>query len=203
MKNKTLLALVAGFVVGTVWLVGIRFVTYKNDHVHYHANFALYINGQRDEFNNFTFYEEVQSCGTDEHNDPKTRVHMHDNVNHTVHVHDNGATWGHFFANLGYTLGNDLIKTDSDGYIDGVSENKLTFILNGKEEEAIANRTIQSEDALLISYGNEDSSVLNQRFGAITKDAGEYNQKNDPASCAGSKPLTTTERLKKAIGIED
>ncbi len=199
--KKIMYGVVAGFVLGLLWLVGLRFVTYQPDDTHYHANFALYVNGKRDEFKNFTFYEEVQSCGTNEANNPKHRVHMHDHINRVAHVHEEGVMWSHFFTNLGYLLGDDLIKTDQGMFVDGQEGNKLTFVLNGKPTNTIANKHIESEDTLLISYGQEDGEILRQRYDAIIKDAADYNQRPDPASCSGTKELTPLERLKKAIGI--
>lgn len=201
LSKRIVLALGIGFLLGTLWLIAARFITYKSDNTHYHSNFALYINGQRDEFKNFTFYEEVQACGSDEKNEPKHRTHLHDNVNHIIHVHEPGVMWGHFFANIGYTLGDDLIKTDAGLFIDGQEDTKLTFILNGQEVNNIANRHIKSEDTLLINYGKDDETTLKQRYDGITKDAAEYNKRNDPSSCTGSKELTFTERLKEAVGI--
>lgn len=199
-RQKLTLAVVLGFLLGVVWLVALRFFTYVNPNVHYHANFALYINGQKDEFKNFTFYEEVQSCGSDEVNNPKTRVHLHDNQPEVVHVHDAGATWGHLFANLGYTLGDNLVKTDNGVYVDGEG-GTLTFTLNGKEVEGVANRTIGSEDTLLINYGTEDQTTLQQRYDAIVKTAADYNKRNDPSACTGTKPVSAWEKLKISIGL--
>jgi hypothetical protein len=201
--NRLLLALIIGFIAGVVWLVAVRFITYESDAVHYHANFAVYINGQRETFDNFTFYEEVASCNADELGNPKTRVHMHDKVNHVVHVHDNAATWGHFFANLGYALGNDVIKTDKGTFVSGTEEKALRFILNGNESESIANQTIRSEDVLLIDFGEASTPMLMERYDDIKRDAGEYNQRDDPSSCKGNKHLSFGERLKIAIGIGD
>lgn len=200
-KKMFLGALAAGFVLGVFWLAVIRFVTYKPEAVHYHANFALYIDGVREDFDSFTFYEEVASCDADELNNPKARVHMHDNVNYVAHIHDNGATWGHFFANLGYTLGNDLIKTDAGVFVDGQDDKNLRFVLNGNDVQSLANQTIGNEDVLLINYGDADAQELKTRYDAIIKDAAEYNERDDPSSCKGNKPLTFGERLKKAIGI--
>jgi hypothetical protein len=194
-------ALAIGFILGIFWLGAARFITYKSSSTHYHANFALYVNGQRDEFKNFTFYEEVQSCGSDEKNEPKHRVHMHDNVNHVVHVHEAGVMWGHFFANLGYTLGDSLIETDKGLYVDGQDSAKLTFILNGKEVNNIANRLIKSEDVLLISYGKEDQVTRDNRYNAMVKDAADYNVRNDPSSCTGTKSLSFGERVKRAFSL--
>ncbi len=199
-NNRVIIALLAGFIIGTLWLVAFRFFAWKSEAVHYHANFALYVNGQRDEFDNFTFYEEVQACGGDAINNPRTRVHMHDQKNYVVHVHDNAATWGAFFANLGYALGNNVLKTDDGIYVDGQG-GKLSFILNGEPVAGVANRTIENEDVLLINYGNEDDKTLKTRYDEIPTDAGEFNAKYDPSSCSGGEGLTFSERLKEAFGF--
>jgi hypothetical protein len=181
--------------------VAIRFVNYKSDIVHYHANFALYINGERDPFKGFTFYEEVQSCVGDEANNPKSRVHLHNNEPYVVHVHDKAATWGHLFANLGYSLGNNLVKTDKGVYAENSKDNQLTFLLNGQVVDGVANRLIESEDTLLINFGKADSAVLQKRFDDIPRDAEDYNHKPDPAACSGDRPATFTDRLKQAAGF--
>ncbi len=200
--NKRIAAAVLiGFAGGVFWLVALRFITYQPAETHYHANFALYINGRRDEFRNFTFYEEVQSCGTNDAGNPKHRAHMHDQVNHVVHVHEPGVMWGHFFANLGYMLGDTLVKTDGGTYLNEQNGNQLTFVLNGKATNTISNRLIKSQDVLLVSYGQDDAETIQQRYDAIIKDAADYNRRKDPSSCSGPSTLTLPERLKKAIGI--
>lgn len=203
LQRKVAIAALVGFMLGVVWLTAMRFIGYQSDDVHYHANFALYIDDKRDTFDSFTFYEEVQSCGSDEENNPKNRVHMHDEVNHVVHVHEPAVTWGHFFANLGYTLGDTVVKTDDGTFVDGASGKKLTFTLNGDEVTTVANEVIRNEDVLLINYGKDTEKVLQKRYNDITKDAAEYNRRNDPSSCTGGKELTFTERLKKAVNITE
>ncbi len=183
-----------------MWLVALRFVTFKDTRVHYHANFALYINGERDEFKGSTFYEETQACSADEVG-PKARVHMHDQIGGTLHIHDNGATWGHLLANIGYGLSSKSVQTDKGVYVDGQENNTLTFLLNGKKVSSASNEPINSEDVLLINYGRDDSGTLQSRYDQIVKNASEYNNKSDPSTCSGSKPITFAERLKAAIGI--
>lgn len=202
-NKKILLAVLVGFLIGCMWLVALRFASYKDDSVHYHANFALYVDGKRDEFKSFTFYEEVQACSSDDADNPKIRVHMHDQKNDVIHVHAHAATWGHFFANLGYGLSNKVIETDTGVYVDNQSGKKLTFILNGQSVSNIANKVIGSEDVLLINYGKEDNKTLKQRFETITKSAHEYNEKQDPSSCKGGKEASVSDRLKNAIGIQN
>ncbi len=200
MNKRILLSVATGFLIGALWLTTARFVLFKDDNVHYHANFALYVNGKRDMFDNFTFYEEVQSCGSDQVNDPKIRVHLHDNNPSVIHVHDAGVTWGHLFANLGYTLGNGILKTDDGTFVDGTG-GSLHFVLNGKLVDGVANTTIRSEDTLLIDYGNDDQTVLQSRYDQIPKDAKEFNAHNDPSTCSGSEPATFTTRLKHAVSL--
>ncbi|HSX24196.1 MAG TPA: hypothetical protein VLE74_03795 [Candidatus Saccharimonadales bacterium] len=191
----------AMFLVGAFVIVAIRFATVKNNVVHYHANFALYINGQRDEFKNFTFYEEESACTQNDPDNVKGRVHMHDQVADLVHIHAHGVTWGQFFANLGYTLGDKVVVTDNGVFADGADGNQLRFMLNGQTVQTAQDRVIKSEDVLLIDYGNDSGATLQTRYNAIPRTAHAANTENDPATCSGSKPPTFTERLKQAVGL--
>lgn len=193
--------LIAAFLLGAVSFVGYRYATYKSDNVHYHANFALYIDGNKDNFKDMTFYEEVQACASDDHDSPTSRVHMHDENPALIHVHAHAVTWGHFFANIGYTLGDTLVKNDANTYVDGVDGNKLTFILNGQPTSSVANRLIKSEDTLLITYGKEDAATIKSRYDAIPRDAPKANTTYDPASCSGGQALTPLQRLKTVLGL--
>jgi hypothetical protein len=199
--RKQAIALGLAFLLGAFGVVAIRFATVKKVEVHHHANFAVFVNGDRLPFDSFLFYEEVQSCGGDEVSNPKIRVHMHDQKNDTLHVHDNGATWGQFFANLGMTAGDTLFKTDKATFVEGLDDVIIRYKLNGEEVQTIANRAINSEDTLVVSIGNPSDEDLQNQYDQITHDADEYNKKNDPSSCSGGKPFTTTERLKEALGI--
>ncbi|MCA9333258.1 hypothetical protein KDA00_05305 [Candidatus Saccharibacteria bacterium] len=192
------LAVLIGFLVGSVFVVGMRFITYESDNVHYHANFALYINGQRDDFKDLSFYEEVQACTDDSIDNPKSRTHMHNQQNDLVHIHAHSVTWGHFFANLGYSLGNKQIQTDDGVFVDG-KPGDLKFILNGSEVDSVANKVIESEDTLLIDYGNSNDEELMERYENINKSASEFNGKYDPSGCSGNESLSPIERLKLSI----
>lgn len=62
-KNRWFL-FVAGIVLGALALLVIRFFTYSPPQVHYHANFAVYINGQREQFKGPQYYQEVAVCSS-------------------------------------------------------------------------------------------------------------------------------------------
>lgn len=191
--------LLLGVLLGALTIVAVHFFTISDDSVHYHANFGLYINGERDEFKGFGFYEEVSSCGGNNLNNPKIRTHLHDNKNALVHVHDDAATWGHFFANLGYSLGDTVLETRKGVYVNGQDGNTLQFRLNGKPIDSVANKTIGDKDILLVTYGDEDEARIKQQESSIAKDAGKYDETADPAACSGSKPLTFSEKLQRSI----
>jgi hypothetical protein len=199
--NKLVILSLVFFLAGIMSFIGLRYAMFKDTNVHYHANFALFVNGKRDEFKSFTFYEEETACTSDDKNNPKDRVHMHDQNNGLVHVHATGVTWGHFFANIGYTLGDQVLKTDQGVYVDGQDSNHLTFILNGQQVDNIANRLIKSEDRLLINYGNDDSKTIQKRFDIVPTDAHQANTEQDPASCKGSVKINAWQRLKISAGL--
>ena len=173
----------------------------KDDRVHYHANFSLYVYGQQDKFEGPGYYEEETACTSSNSDNPKTRVHLHDQNPGLIHVHDNAVMWTDLFANIGYGLSNKSITTNKGTFVDGQDDNKLTFVLNGKVVSSINGKLISSEDRLLINYGKDDQTTLDQRYNNVPKDAHEANSENDPASCSGSEPITFTTKLKKAIGI--
>lgn len=195
--NKLLVAFVF-FVGGALALMSARFILIDKKDVHYHANFALYINGQKEEFKNFIYYEEVTACSEESKSNPKSRVHMHDNVNHLVHIHDDAVTWSHFFNNLGIVISNNSIITPNDTYMSSETSD-LIYVLNGKKISSITNLKINSGDKLLINFGNEKENEIEARYNAIPKDAETYNAKPDPSSCSGNANETFGERFKRTI----
>ncbi len=214
--------LAAGLALGSLAVLAVRFVSYHPEETHYHANLAVYVNGQREAFKNPQYYQEVKVCSLGD-TTPAARAHMHDQQNGLVHVHDEAVTWGQFFANLGWTIGPDFIRnTDglytSDGAGNGAvaaggdsasttaagtiaedGANRLNIILNDQNLtgiSSIANQVIEDKDRLLISYGKTDAAGLQRQFSAVPADALEYNARQDPASCAGAHGVTVKDRLR-------
>lgn len=187
----------AGLVLGAIAVLGIRLVRYHPDSVHYHANFAVYINGQRQTFTGPQYYEETAatSCSMNKIDAPNDRAHMHDNVNSVVHVEDHLVTWGNFFQYLNWGLGDDYLKTATNMYLPD-AQTKLTFMLNGTKVDSIANLVIQDRDKLLISYGASSSAQLTQQYQSIPNSAHQYDVKKDPATCSGSQPVTWADKFK-------
>ena len=194
-SRESLIALLVGFVLGLLVFGLVRFATYSPEHTHYHANFAVYVNGERQQFDGLQYYEDVAVCSAYEEMKPKERVHMHNQVNDSVHVHDEGVTWGAYFQNLGWAIDGDFIKTDSALLVEN-DDNDVTFILNGQDQPDITNMLIGNEDRLLISYGKYDADTAKAQFDTIKATAAKHNQTQDPASCSGSQAPTMKDRFR-------
>src|SRR5665213_592537 len=196
-KSKWFIA-IACVLLGAVIILGIRFATYKVDAVHYHANFALYINGQHEEFNGTQYYTEVEMCTASTAMVPEERAHMHDNVNNVVHVEDHAVTWDQFFANLRWYIGPTFISTPGGVIYAENGNNKLNVIINGQDYTdlgGVSNRVIKDQDKLLVSYGDETQATLMQQYNAIPATAKQYDATKDPASCSGNHTTTMHDRL--------
>jgi hypothetical protein len=169
---------------------------------HFHANWAIYIDGERLDLSDQRYMEEVSSCYTVEGEvTPQSRVHMHEGNHDVVHVHHPGATWGHLAGNLGIGLGEGYLILDDGRRIFDGEAGHFTYILNGRALTSVQNQLIASEDRVLISYGFESLDELAEgRFSRVTTTAGEYNMRDDPATCSGSsEPLGVWGRLKLAF----
>jgi hypothetical protein len=189
--------LLIGVFIGAVAILAVRFFTYNPPVVHYHANFAVYVNGQREEFKSSKYYEEVAAvgCSLNPVDSPLERAHMHDEINDVVHVHGSLVTWGNFFENIGWGVGDNYLQTDTI-LLQADDTDKLTFILNGKTVDSIRGLIIGDEDRLLVSYGNEDNVRLQKQFDSVPSTAHEVDAAKDPASCsAGTKTITLQDRL--------
>lgn len=187
-----------GLLVGILALLGVRLATYNPKHTHYHANFAVYINGQREEFKDPKYYQEVAVCAAYDNLTPIERAHMHNNVNDVAHVHDDAVTWGQFFENLGWFVGDDFIKTDKQLYVAN-GDSKLHVIIDGQDYTdltAVTNMEIKDDSKLLISFGDMSKATLQQEYSKISSTAKEHDETQDPASCSGHESPSFSERLK-------
>jgi hypothetical protein len=189
-----------GAILGILVLLSIRFITYHHEGtVHFHANFAVYLNGQREAFKGPQYYQEVTVCSA-EHGItiPQQRAHMHGNINSVIHVHDHAVTWGQFFENLGWYVGPDFIVTDSGTTYAANGTSKLHVIINDQDYTdltPITNTLIKDRDRLLLSFGDVNDATLQQEFKTIPNTAKHYDDTKDPSSCSGDEAPTTSDRL--------
>ena len=196
-------ALVSGIIIGTLVILGIRLATYSPERVHYHANFAVYLNGTREQFKSPRYYEEVAICSQGRGiTTPEARAHLHDSDNSAIHIHDHAVTWGQFFNNIGWSIGPDFIQTDNGVSYREADASKLHIFINNQDYTgltSIANRVIKDKDRLLVSYGNQDDATLMKEAAVVPATAAAHDASKDPASCAGAEAVTFKERLQHLL----
>lgn len=195
--------LVIGLALGALVVLAIRFAMYNPHHTHYHANFAVYINGQQEQFKDSTYYEDVVACTAYDHMTPAERAHLHDNENSVIHVHDDAVTWGQFFENIGWYLGDNFIKTRNHMYV-ASGNSKLHVMLNGQDYTGltpVSNMTIGDQDKLLISFGDVSNKTLKTEYSSIKNNAKTADETQDPASCSGDEKPTLSERFKHLFSV--
>jgi len=199
--KKLILGMASGVILGAVLLGAARFAaTPWEDPVHYHANWAVYVDGERLDLKADRYMEDVGACVAGGEVLPTQRVHMHNNEQDVVHVHHRGVTWGHFLANLGFVLGRDVLVLDDGRRFEEGDGRSLKFIVNGFAVPEIRNRLIESGDRLLISYGPESlEEMASSQYSHVADNAEEYNELQDPASCSGSNEPTFQERIRRAF----
>jgi len=189
------------FLAGALAFGVLRFAVAPLNHTtHYHANWAIWVDGERVDLSGDRYMEEIGACSASyEGIRPEERVHMHENNQDVVHVHHDGATWGHLLANLDMTLGDDFLVTADRVRHEAGDGRSLVFVVNGLAVPSVHNRVIRSGDRLLVSVTSASvAEVLEEEFPRVASDAPEYNATMDPSSCTGGHgelPLLTRLRL--------
>jgi len=196
-RNLPFIILVTiGFIGGFIWTVSLRYFLVVPTETHFHANFAVYIDGKREEFKDFTYYEEVAACTSAYGDNPKGRVHMHDKVNDVIHVHDKRVTYGDFFANIGWVVGQNVVETRDRVIVHNPESSKVVYVLNGEKVSSITSKIIQSEDRLLIAAGAVPSDVM-PWYNTLATSAAEFNSRPDPTTCGGLNGASTKSILSR------
>jgi hypothetical protein len=191
-----------GFLLGVLGLGAARFAfTPWPDPVHFHANWAVFADGERLDLADDRYMEDVAACGASEAIQPEGRVHMHEGNADVVHVHHDGVTWGHLAQNLGWAMGEEWIELDDGRRLSDNGEHRLTFIVNGFVVPSIRDRPIASGDRVLISYhtGSPDDALA-LLYPQVADNAAEFNASFDPAGCSGGHgSLPVVERIRRAF----
>lgn len=178
-----------GLFAGILIVLSIRFFNYKpEERPHYHANFVIYLNGQKEEFKDIFYYIGGESCTTEGEHEvtPQARAHMHDMVNDVVHIEDEAVTWGQFFQNIGWMVDSKLIRTPDQVFM-ADSQSKVSFMLNGKKVDSVTNRVVGNKDRLLVDFGSTNDDTLQKEFDAIASTAEKYNGSKDSGSCGAGE----------------
>ncbi|MEN8374302.1 MAG: hypothetical protein ABFS34_02510 [Gemmatimonadota bacterium] len=208
MKSTTMF--LGGLAIGIVGLGAARYAAMPpaetDEPIHYHANLVVYLDGERVRFQDELYMQDLASCRLDPTMlSTYDRVHFHQMIDDVVHTHDSGVAWGHFFSNLGYTVGDDVVVDDEgERFVDGDGQ-ELVFVLNGSGVPSIANREIRSLDRLLVHHGpaDVDPALIDARFDEVPDNAQAFNESHqDGLGCTSGEEHeeeTALTRLRRAF----
>ncbi len=143
--------------------------------IHEHANLALYVRGERFDFDKPEFVStEDREIGS--------LAHIHEPRHGVVHVHMSGTTWDEFFRGLGFDLLDPtLVAGTSDAQacltlpggerLCGAGAEKLRFMVNGVRVDGVSGMRISDLDRVLIAYGAESDAQLLALYTQVGDDA--------------------------------
>lgn len=190
-----------GVVLGALIFLVVRLILAQPEPPpHYHANFAIVVDGQRVDLSEGRYSEEVAACRVPgQALQPQERVHLHNRDPDLAHVHHAGVTWGHLLANLGFGLGGNYLVTEDGKILRDGAGRTLKLVLNGRVQLSVHNSLIASGDRLLVSYGPESrDEVVQKQYPTVAADAAEYNRRKDPAGCSGPAEPSFWDRIRHA-----
>jgi hypothetical protein len=132
---------------------------------HFHADFALFIDGKEFNFNQPQFVSPDDDLVAAD-------VHIHPDRYTVVHVHYTNTTWARFFQSLGFQFQDQSMEgvTPEQTCLTMPSGEKLCnsasktfkFYVNGVQVKGIAGTNIADLDRVLISYGSETPAQVEQ-----------------------------------------
>lgn len=133
--------------------------------VHWHADFAVVINGERFDFNKPEFISKEGQEGN-------AWVHIHEPRPTVVHVHREQTTWDEFMRSLGFSL-TDAALTLPDGrkFVTG-DLSQLKFYVNGVRIDTLMFESISDLSQVLVTFGPEsDAEIRRSQLPMITDQA--------------------------------
>ncbi len=167
--------------------------------VHYHANFAVFVEGKQVDFTKPSLMH-IAPCTDDVHvsTDPKENVHLHDQIGNVVHLHMDGISWNTFFSTVGFDL------------LPATNEKSLSVYSKGKKvSEGVLHDTIQKQDEILVHIASQSGKEhisqdpqLQQEFEKVGTNASEYDAGNiGIEKCGAQGKRTLWQRMKIAFGL--
>ena len=155
---------------------------------HDHADFAVYVRGQRLDFNGPEFL-------SIEAKDLSKNVHIHAPRTNVVHIHREQTTWDEFLTSLGMAVDDTCLTLGGGEKLCNAGTETLKFFVNGVRIDSLMFKDLGDLDRVLISFGAEDDTTVRKQIDSVTDEAcipGEQcNARIDPNN-KDQEPCTRT-----------
>ena len=113
-----------------------------------HADFAVFINGEKYDFNQTIFFEK------------NPYIYISYPYSSLLRIRATNVPLKMFFDSIGWRITKDCIKLHTSEEYCTNKTHSLKFYVNGKRIEDISNYLIKDLDKILISYGNESEEQI-------------------------------------------
>lgn len=130
-------------------------VTNTSSKVDYSASFAIFTNGTFRIFS-ASMYHNLSSD-----------VYIQADNPNIVYVKRNDITWNDFFKTLPFKLTKDCLTTGTKQTFCTNNNGKLKFYINRKENVNALDKIIKNGDQLLVTYGNEKETQIQEQLNQI------------------------------------
>lgn len=133
---------------------------------HIHADIKLYIDTQSIDFSQKK-YQLASSY-----------IHFEDGVGDVTHVHATGLTMGHFFKSLNGDINQDCLTFEGKNHCNE-NNKRLKFYVNGEPNDEFGYYILKDLDKVLVSYGTENDSEIQNQLNSVTNLAPKYSANKD------------------------
>lgn len=147
--------------------------------IHEHADFAVYVEGNRINFSRPDYMSD--------NGELSEKIHLHDMDGNVMHKHAEGATLGMFFESIGIVFN----ETCFNGHCTNDSS-RLIMYVNGMPSYEYGMYEFSDLDRILIIFGNMTGNIT-AHMDAVTSDSCIYSGKcpergdaPDENSCSGN-----------------
>ncbi len=169
--------------VGLIILAGVKtheLLNAKNpDPNHSHADFAVWIDRKQLDFSADKYMTKPGLDDTLPAGDPRKYFHLHDGNGHVIHRHKPGLGLDEFFKTIGFTLTDSCLTLDTNEKVCTTPDGSKAWrmYVNGVELSPVKPQYVfQDDDAILLTYGPNDSAEVRKELNAMSHDACLYSQ---------------------------
>ena len=180
MKSLVSLSLLAAFLLTACnffGLFGSHEYVQNPDPNHTHADFAIYIEGEKLDFSASNYMSGLSG----EHKHPY--LHLHDSIGHVLHAHKPGLMLGQFLQSLGFAMTSQCLTLDTGVMVCPDKGKHWQMFVNGEKLPFDSAYAFKDMDKILLTYGASAEEVKKE-LTAMTDDACKYSKtcpwKGDP-----------------------
>jgi hypothetical protein len=130
---------------------------------HTHADFAIYVHGEKMDFESAKYMEEEGSeRAHEEHGHSHTTMHMHGGVGDVIHRHKPGQSLGDFLDSIGFALDGGCLTTDAQSAVCNDGSDRWRMFVSGHERSLNPSYVFEDGDRILLTFAPTEEQLEDQ-----------------------------------------